>query len=87
MSKYNTFVVFDCKARKTILCTSSARKSILLLIPGRKIEVWNENALIEKIYSRQKNSFWKYIKAEKEYIKTKQSIATLRNKKAKGVFQ
>ena len=71
---YNTFVVMDCKKRKPILVTSSARKAHSLLRTGTRIDVWNCNGLVETIRSneREKMPMQPYINAEREYIGNKQ---------------
>jgi hypothetical protein len=80
MANYNTFVVVDCKSRKSILTTSSARKAVKLLETGKRIDVWNENCHIRTIYAKDKNWEMKpYILAEKEYIRNKQAKAEARN--------
>ena len=85
MANYNTFVVVSCSTRKTIITTSSARKAYSELTKGVRIEVWNNNVLIERIYERDKkregNPMKAYIDMEKEFIRQKQERATLRNKR------
>lgn len=87
MANYNTFVVIDCNSRKTILTTSSARKAERALHKGTRIEVWNGNELVIRIYDADRKKavypFMPYIKAEKEYIRKKQAKAEIRNKKRK----
>lgn len=85
MAKYNTFVVYDCKKRKNILVTSSARKVRGELHVGIKVEVWNENTFIENIYFKTKRNLEKYISEEKQYIAIQQANAEKRNKRRKGV--
>lgn len=76
MANYNTFVVIDCKSRKTVVVTSSARKANKEFFKGRKIEVWNDNSLLETIRFTdiRKEAFpmLPYIRKEKEYIRVKQ---------------
>ena len=84
MAKYNTFVVYNCKGRKNLLVTSSARKARGELHVGIKIEVWNENTFKEKIYFRTRKNLDKYIREEREYIAKKQATAELKNKRRKG---
>ena len=84
MANYNTFMLIDCKKRKPIIITSSARKVARQIDTGFRVEVWNNNELICKIYKSNKKDIEPYIKAEKEYIKRKQEKATLRNKKRKA---
>lgn len=84
MAKYNTFVVIDCKKRKNLLVTSSARKAKAEMHIGVKIEVWNENTYIETIYNRILKNIDKYITMEKQFIAEKQRKATERNKRRKG---
>lgn len=85
MANYNTFVVVDCKSRKSILITSSARKASRLLSTGFRIEVWNNNNCIEKIYDRDRKQerfpLTPYIEKEREYIREKQQRAEARNKR------
>lgn len=88
MANYNTFVVIDCKTRKSILTTSSARKSSKLLQTGIRIEVWNGNTKVETIYEADRkrergNPMKPYIDAEREYIRQKQARAEERNKRRK----
>jgi hypothetical protein len=68
MADYNSFIVVDCKSKKIILLTSSARKALNELRLGRRIEVWNNNTKINLIYERTKNKMHEYIKLEKDYI-------------------
>lgn len=84
MAKYNTFVVYDCKRRKNLLVTSSARKAKGELHVGVKVEVWNENTYIETVYARTMRGLDRYISEEKQYIAKKQAKAELRNKRRKG---
>lgn len=84
MAKYNTFVVYDCRGRKNLLVTSSARKAKSMLSVGIKIEVWNENTFVECIYSKTKERINKYINEEKKYIANKQARAEQRNKRRKS---
>ena len=86
MADYNTFMVYDCKKRKTILITSSARKAKNMLHTGFKIEVWNSNNLIETIYTKQIINLDRYISLEKEYIKRKQLKAKSRNDKRRKKY-
>ena len=88
MANYNTFIVVDCKSRKSILTTSSARKAYKLLTTGIRIEIWNNNQKLVTIYERDKsnnrNPMKQYIELEKEYIRQKQARAEARNKKRKN---
>lgn len=83
MAKYNTFVVIDYKKRKNLLVTSSAKKASKLLRIGTKIEVWNENELIEVIHfaksKHSKDYIWGYILKEKEFIGKKQKQSEKKN--------
>lgn len=76
---YNSFVVVDCKKRKTVFVTQSARKAKAALEKGRKIEVWNSGSLVESIYSTDGELFQPYVEAEKEYIAEKQRRHEERN--------
>lgn len=87
MANYNTFVLIDCKSRKPVITTSSARKVARQLDTGLRIEVWNNNELVCKVYKSNENDIKPYIKAEKEYIRKKQEKATLRNAKRKARLQ
>lgn len=80
---YNTFVVVNCKTRRIELVTSSARKANEYNRVGYRIEVWNCNALVERIRAREKEAFpmKPYIDAERAYIGEKQKRAEERNKR------
>lgn len=85
MANYNTFVVIDYNKRKNLLVTSSAKKAKKYFGPGIKIEVWNENELVERIYYAKskysKDYIFNYIAEEKKYISEKQKKAEIRNKR------
>ena len=87
MGNYNTFVVIDCNTRRTILTTTSARKARQEQRTGVKIEIWNNNKIVAKIYEADKrhgtDPFLPYITAEREYIKKKQAKAEARNRARK----
>lgn len=91
MANYNTFVVVNCSTRKPVITTSSARKAYRELQTGIRIEVWNNNVLIERIYEsdkkREGNPMQPYIDMEREYIRKKQEMATLRNQRRKGKWK
>ena len=88
MANYNTFVVVNCSTRKIIVTTSSARKAYKELQKGVRIEVWNNNTLVERIYEADKQReaypLFPYIQAEREYIGRKQAQAAERNKRRKA---
>lgn len=78
----NTFVVIDCKERKNILVTNSARKAKDRIYVGAKIEVWNNNGIhMETIYSRNIGKIHKYTSLQKQFICDKQKHAEQRNKR------
>lgn len=81
MADYNTFIVVDCNTRKPILTTSSARKASRLLTAGIRIEVWNNNEIVQKIYAQDSSPLSVYINAERDYIRKKQAKAEARNRK------
>jgi hypothetical protein len=87
MANYNTFVAVDCKTRRPILTTSSARKVRAELRTGVRIEVWNNNAIVERIYEadkrKEKDPLAPYVEAEREYIRKKQAKAEARNRARK----
>lgn len=87
MANYNTFVVVNCNTRKPILTTSSARKANAELTVGVRVEVWNNNAIIEVIHEydkrKEKYPLAPYIQQEREYIRKKQEKAEQRNKRRK----
>lgn len=84
MANYNTFLVVDCKTRKPILTTTSARKTNRIFTKGVRVEVWNNNTKIETIYDadrkRENNPLAPYITLEKAFIQKKQARAEERNK-------
>ena len=83
MANYNTFGLVDTKTRKILLITSSARKCKKAFVKGHRIEVWNGNTLINRIYNKNLAEIDKYIKLEKQHIAEKQRKAELRNKRRK----
>ena len=83
MAKYNTFLVLSTKG-KPLLVTSSARKARHLLQTGVRVEIWNENAKTETIYSRNRAGLDKYVTEERDYIRAKQAAAELRNQRRKN---
>jgi hypothetical protein len=83
MANYNTFVVVDCKSRKSILTTSSARKSAKLLQIGFRIDVWNNNKKVDTVYAKDRQLMKPYIELERDYIRQKQARAEERNKRRK----
>lgn len=85
MAKYNTFVVVDCKKRKNVLTTSSARKARELFKTGIKIEVWNENKRIDVLYFSKHKELLKYVYDEIDYIRNKQLKAEKRNRHNKKI--
>ena len=86
MANNNTFNLIDTKTRKTIFTTSSARKCKKAFEKGYRVDVWNNNRLIETIYSRNLNNINKYVVLEKEYIANKQKKAEERNRRRKLRF-
>lgn len=81
----NIFVVVDCKERKNIFITKSARKAKEKFYRGTKIEVWDDNGIhIETIYLKTFERIYDYIKLQKQYIGEKQAKAEQRNKNAKA---
>lgn len=81
---YNSFVVVDCKSRRNVLCTQSARKATDALEKGRRIEVWNSGSIVERIYSGQRHEMTPYIDAEREYIGQKQKRHEERNERRRA---
>jgi len=73
----------DCKNRSPILVTSSARKANDALKTGTRVEVWNCNQLVEKIYGNEKRMMNPYISAEKEHHRKKQQYAEFQNRKVR----
>ena len=79
MAKYNTFLVISTKGAP-LLVTSSARKARQRLQPGVRVEVWSENEKKETIYTKTRHAIDKYVSREKEYIRSKQEEAEMRNR-------
>ncbi len=80
MANYNTFIAQQTKSGKTVIVTSSARKVKSLLAPGIRVEVWSENKKTETIYTKTRSLLDKYVSAERQYIREKQTRAEQRNK-------
>lgn len=83
MANYNTFCLIDTKTKKILLITSSARKCKKAFLQGYRIEVWNKNTLVKRIYNKNLTEVDEYINLEKSYIAEKQRKAELRNQKRK----
>lgn len=79
----NVFVVIDCKQRKTMLVTLSARKAKSVLGKGLKVEIWIDNIHFDTVYSKQIDKFIPFVLQEKQYIGRKQRRAEERNKRRK----
>ena len=77
----NTFAVIDCKDRKNVLITQSARKAKDRFYIGAKIEVWNNGIHVETIYFSTIGKINKYVSLQKQYIGKKQAKL---NKEKKG---
>lgn len=73
MADYNTFAVIDCKSRKNVLVTSSARLAYARLKTGYRVDVWNNNALTRSIYAKNRRDMSVYLEAERLYHQQKQS--------------
>jgi len=78
---YNSFVVADCKQRKNVLVTQSAKKARDAMRPGLRIEVWNSGYKVETIYYKDIIFMSEYCIAEKEYIRQKQHNHEMRNER------
>lgn len=84
MANYNTFNLIDTKSKRVIITTSSARKCKKEMQTGRRIDIWNDNTLIDVIYMKNIKDINKYVELEKAYIARKQQRATERNKKRRA---
>ena len=73
MADYNTFAVIDCKSRKNVLVTSSARLAYARLKAGHRVDVWNNNSLKCSIYAKNRCEMCEYLEAERLYHQQKQS--------------
>jgi len=76
MATYNTFLVMDCRSRRPLLVTSSARKAVRALETGRRVEIWSENELERTVYAKARQDMREYTEAERQYIRAKQERAT-----------
>ncbi len=77
------FVVIDCKKRRPILATPSARKATGTLRnvkSGLRIEVWDDHACVAIAYPKDLYKLNPYVQLEKQYIGRKQRKAEERNK-------
>ena len=83
MATYNTFLVVDCRSRRPLLVTSSARKAVRALETGRRVEVWCDNALVRTVYAKTKKELYEYTEAERQYIRAKQERATAARQRRK----
>ena len=83
MANYNTFLVTTTKG-KPLLVTSSGKKAAAMLQTGVRVEVWNENAKREIVYTRTRRNMDKYIEAERAFIAQRQRAAEDKNARRKG---
>lgn len=79
--KSNIFVVVDCKKRRPVLATNSARKAMEKMSLGMRIEVWNSSRCVDIVYCKNSYQMDSYVQREKEYIEMKQKQAEERNRK------
>ena len=81
----NVFVVIDCKKRKTVLATPSARKAMCVLRKGLKVEIWVDNIHFDTVYCYPQHlvKLNPFTLQEKQYIGRKQKKAEERNKRRK----
>ena len=79
----NAFVVIDCKQRKAVLTTLSARKAQSALRKGLKVEIWIDNIHFDTVYSKQSEKFLPFTLQERQWICKKQKRAEQRNKRRK----
>lgn len=84
MAMTNTFVVIDCKQRKIVLATPSARKAQSMLEKGRKVEIWIDNIHFDTVYSKQAEKLKPFTLQEKQWIGKKQKRAEDRNKRRRS---
>lgn len=80
----NAFVVIDCKRRKVVLTTLSARKAQSVLRKGLKVEIWIDNIHFDTVYSKQFEKFKPFTLQEKQWIGKKQKRAEERNKRRRS---
>ncbi len=83
MAMYNTFLVMDCRSRRPLLVTSSARKAVRALETGRRVEVWCENELVRTVYAKTRQDMREYTEIERQYIRAKQERATAARQRRK----
>ena len=81
MANYNTFILIDTKSRKILLTTSSARKCKKEFVKGNRVDVWNSNNLVHKIYSKNIDDLNKYQEHE-EHKKFGKYITEIRTGRA-----
>lgn len=77
------FVVVDCKKRRPILATPSARKATGTLKnvkSGLRVEVWDDHICVTIAYPKDLYKLDPYVQLEKQYIGRKQKRAEERNK-------
>lgn len=77
----STFVLVDCKIRRTVYVTQSARAAWAMMEKGRRLEVWQNGENMARLYSEDLVRFKRYIEAEREYIAEKQRRHELRNER------
>ena len=79
-----TFVVVDCKKRRIVYVTQSARAAWAMMEKGRRLEVWQRGEQMARLYSEDWVRFKRYIEAERAYIAQKQKRHEIRNERRRG---
>ena len=77
----STFVLVDCKMRRNVYVTQSARAAWAMMDKGRRLEVWENGENMARLFSEDWVRFKRYIEAEREYIAQKQRRHEQRNER------
>ena len=77
----DSFVVVDCKMRRIVYVTQSARAAWAMMEKGRRLEVWQNGENMARLYFEDWVRFKRYIEAEREYIAKKQRRHEIRNER------
>ena len=73
MPNGNIYLLIECQHQKTILATHSARIAMKYLVPGTRVDIWNNNHRIRKVFASDKFELLEYMKQERDYLKSKEA--------------
>lgn len=73
MPNGNIYLLIECQHQKTILATHSAQIAMKYLVTGMRVDIWNNNHRIRKLFAPDKFELLEYMKQERDYLKSKEA--------------